>query len=245
MVALPPSLTLSVLRCVPAAAPRGQWRGCCRLLQWAERRPGSAAVFPGLGPPLWLAPAALGPLRCASRHALGVARPPARTHARRPPTRQLEQTALLLPCSTLDPAPCPLPPAPPPAPHPARLHEQQVWAAEQVAEHADAGDEAEGAAGFWRLLGLLMRQFDGMTDGYQARAAAAKQAGGDAEAAVGWLSRAELSFLNNNGAGGGRPSLAYCLSRLLRPPRGRPRCPSLLDTLPCPNTRSSTTSPCR
>lgn len=81
------------------------------------------------------------------------------------------------------------------------LHEQQAWAAEQVAEHAAAaagsGDDAEG--GFWRLLGLLMLQFDGMVDGYQARAKAAAQAGGDAQAAVGWLSRSELSFLNNNG----------------------------------------------
>lgn len=86
-----------------------------------------------------------------------------------------------------------------------RLEEQERWLEAQVEAHAS--DDPH-----WRAVGLVVAQFNGLVEGYQARA---RQASSSAAAAVpgrrmasaapadagsvGWLDRADLVFLNNNG----------------------------------------------
>lgn len=96
---------------------------------------------------------------------------------------------------------------------------QEAWVNEQL-KSAPADDP------YWRLLGLVQRQFDGLVDGYQARAQqeeagqkqqhqqgqrqAGRKAGrrmapgggtgsGNEDVAVGWLERRDMMFLNSNG----------------------------------------------
>lgn len=69
-----------------------------------------------------------------------------------------------------------------------RLEEQDAWVRQQVQAHADDP--------FWRALGLVMRQFDGLVDGYQARA----RAEGPAKShEFGNLTKRDLLFINGNG----------------------------------------------
>ncbi|PNW85360.1 hypothetical protein CHLRE_03g182750v5 [Chlamydomonas reinhardtii] len=99
------------------------------------------------------------------------------------------------------------------------LEVQEAWVNEQL-KSAPADDP------YWRLLGLVQRQFDGLVDGYQARAQqeeagqkqqhqqgqrqAGRKAGrrmapgggtgsGNEDVAVGWLERRDMMFLNSNG----------------------------------------------
>ncbi|KAG2448337.1 hypothetical protein HYH02_006919 [Chlamydomonas schloesseri] len=101
------------------------------------------------------------------------------------------------------------------------LEVQEAWVNEQL--KSAPADEP-----YWRLIGLVQRQFDGLVDGYQARAkqeqgqeqrlqqqvAAGQQGGvkggrrmaagggegsGNEDVAVGWLERRDLMFLNSNG----------------------------------------------
>jgi hypothetical protein len=68
------------------------------------------------------------------------------------------------------------------------LGAQERWAAAQVKSHPRDS--------YWQMLGLLSQQFEGLVEGYQARAAAqpAGSLGG-----VGRLAREDIVFLNSNG----------------------------------------------
>ncbi|KAG2442565.1 hypothetical protein HXX76_002651 [Chlamydomonas incerta] len=92
------------------------------------------------------------------------------------------------------------------------LEVQEAWVNEQL-KSAPADDP------YWRLLGLVQRQFDGLVDGYQNRAGqeAGRRQGqqqgqvgrrmapgggagsGNEDVAVGWLERRDMMFLNSNG----------------------------------------------
>ena len=66
-------------------------------------------------------------------------------------------------------------------------------AACQVEAHADSST-------YWRMLGLVLRQFDGIVAGYEARLCA------DEPSSLPALTRRDLMFLNGNGALGPLPA---------------------------------------
>ena len=61
------------------------------------------------------------------------------------------------------------------------------------------GGGGGGDRAYWTAVALMLRQWDGLVAGYEARAAAAAAAGGAEADAVGRLSRADLLFLHSNG----------------------------------------------
>jgi len=71
------------------------------------------------------------------------------------------------------------------------------------------GGSRDGA--YWRAVGLMLQQWDGLVAGYTARS---KAAGG--VDSVGRLSREDLLFLHSNGAGVGRWRAVGGWSRLRR-----------------------------
>lgn len=70
-----------------------------------------------------------------------------------------------------------------------RLEEQDAWVRQQVDQYQE--DDV-----FWRALGLVLRQFDGLVEGYRARVSAE----GSSQAHVyGNLTKRDLLFMNGNG----------------------------------------------
>lgn len=75
-----------------------------------------------------------------------------------------------------------------------RLDDQESWLSCQVRKN-------QKHDAHWRAIGLVQEQFQGLVDGYQARASAegSTELARNGSLAVGWLDLDDLVFLNNNG----------------------------------------------